>query len=87
LHRVLFVASLRKSLYSWNSIKSIGKFALINDGILQVIRKIDRPVVINTFQSGNDFVLDLVPNESASLADEADYDVWHAPLGHPVKQT
>jgi hypothetical protein len=37
LHRVLFVPSLRKSLYSWNSVKSIGKLALIDDGILQVV--------------------------------------------------
>jgi hypothetical protein len=84
---VLFVPSLRKSLYSWNSVKSIGKFALIDDGVLQVIRKLDRSVVINAFQSGNDFVLDLVPTESASLADDTDYDFWHAALGHPLKQT
>jgi hypothetical protein len=85
LRRVLFVPSLRKSLYSWNSVKSIGKFALIDDGVLQVVRKLDRSVVINTFQSGNDFVLDLVPSESASLADDTDYDFWHAALGHPFK--
>jgi hypothetical protein len=85
LRRVLFVPSLRKSLYSWNSVKSIGKFALIDDGGLQIIRKIDRSVVINTFQSGNDFVLDLVPSESASLAEDTDYDFWHAALGHPFK--
>jgi hypothetical protein len=85
LPRVLFVPRLRKSLYSWNSVKSIGKFALIDDGVLQVVRKLNRSVVINTFQSGNDFVLDLVPNESASLADETDYDFWHAALGHPFK--
>jgi hypothetical protein len=34
---VLYVPSLRKSLYSWNSVKSIGKFALIDDGVLQVV--------------------------------------------------
>jgi hypothetical protein len=85
LHRVIFVPSLRKSLYSWNSIKSIGKFALIDDGVLQVVRKSDRSVVINTFQSDNDFVLDLVPSESASLADDTDYDFWHAALGHAFK--
>jgi hypothetical protein len=61
-------------LYSWNSVKSIGKFALIDDGVLSVVRKLDRSVVINTFQSGNDFVLDLVPSESGSLADDTDYD-------------
>jgi hypothetical protein len=74
LRRVLFVPSLRKSLYSWNSVKSIGKFALIDDGVLQVVRKLDRSVAINAFQSGNDFVLDLEPNESASLADDTDND-------------
>jgi hypothetical protein len=84
-HRVLFVPSLRKSLYSWNSVKSIGKFTLIDHGVLRVVRKLDRSVVINTFQSGNDFVLDLVPSESASLADNMDYDFWHATLGHPFK--
>jgi hypothetical protein len=31
---VLLIPSLRKSLYSWNSVKSIGKFALIDDGVL-----------------------------------------------------
>jgi hypothetical protein len=72
-------------LYSWNSVKSIEKFALIDDGVLQVVRKLDRSVVINTFQSGNDFVLDLVPSESASLANDTDYDFWHAALGHPFK--
>jgi hypothetical protein len=35
LYRFLFVPSLRKSLYSWNSVKSIAKFALIDDGVLQ----------------------------------------------------
>jgi hypothetical protein len=69
-------------LYSWNSVKSIGKFALIDDGILQVVRKLDRSVVINTFQSGNDFILDLVQSESASLADDTDYDFSYTALGH-----
>jgi hypothetical protein len=72
-------------LYSWKTLKSIEKFGLIDDGVLQVIRKLDRSVVINTFQSGNDFVLDLVTTESASLADDTDYDFWHAALGHPFK--
>jgi hypothetical protein len=87
LCQVLFVPSLWKSLYSWNSVKSIGKYALIDDGILQVVRKLDRSVVIHTFQSGNNFVLTLVPSESASLADDTDYDFLHAPLGHPFKAT
>jgi hypothetical protein len=34
LGRVLFVPSLRKSLYSWKSVKSIGKLALIDDRVL-----------------------------------------------------
>jgi hypothetical protein len=33
LRRVLFVPSLRKSLSSWNIVKSIGKFALFDDGV------------------------------------------------------
>jgi hypothetical protein len=49
LSRVLFVPSLWKSLYSYNSVKSIGKCALIDDGVLQVVRTLDRSVVINTF--------------------------------------
>jgi hypothetical protein len=61
------------------------KFALINDGVLPVICKLDRSVVINTFQSGNDFVLDLIPSESASLADDVDYEFWNAAVGHPFK--
>jgi hypothetical protein len=58
---------------------------LIDDSVLQVVRKLDRSVVINTFLSGNDYVLDLVPSESASLADDTDYDFWHAVLGHLSK--
>jgi hypothetical protein len=85
LCRVLFVPSLRKYLYSWNSVKSIGKFALIDDGVFQVVRNVDRSVIINTFQSGNDVVLELILSESASLADDTDYDFWHAALGHPFK--
>jgi hypothetical protein len=65
-----FVPSLWKSLYSWNSVKSIGKFTVIDAGVLLVFRKLDRYVVINTFQSGHEFVLDLLPSESASLADD-----------------
>jgi hypothetical protein len=57
MHRVLFDLSLPKSLYRWNSIKLIGTFALIDDGVLQVVRKLDRSVVINTLRTGNDFVL------------------------------
>jgi transposase InsO family protein len=64
---------------------SIGKFALIEDGVLQVVRKLDRSVVINTFQSGNNFVVDLVASKSASLANDTDYDFWQAALGHPFK--
>jgi hypothetical protein len=63
----------------------IGKFAPIDDGVLQVILKIDRSVLINTLQSGKDFMLDLVLSESASLADDMHYDFWPATLGHPFK--
>jgi hypothetical protein len=55
---------------------------LNDDGVLQVVRKLDRFVVINTFQSNNDFGLDLLQCESASLADDTDYDIWHAALGY-----
>jgi hypothetical protein len=75
LHRVHFVPNLRKFLYSWNSVKSIRKFALNDDGVLQVVPKLDRSVVINTFQSGHDFVHDYVLSESASLADDMDYEL------------
>jgi hypothetical protein len=82
---VLCVPSLWKCLYSWNSVKSIGKFALIDDGVFEGVRKLDRSVVINTFQSGNDFVLDLEPSESASLGDDRDYDFSHAAVSYPFK--
>jgi hypothetical protein len=85
LRCTVLVPSLRKCLYSWNSSKLIWKFALIDDGVLQVVRKLDRSVVINTFQSGNDFVLDLVLSESGYLTDDTDYDFWHAALGHLFK--
>jgi hypothetical protein len=49
------------------------------------VRKLDRSVVIKTFQSGNDFVLDLVPSKFASLVDDPDYDFYHAAVGHPFK--
>jgi hypothetical protein len=49
LCRYVFIPSLRPCLYRWNSVKSIGKFALIDDGVLQAIRKLDKSVVINTF--------------------------------------
>jgi hypothetical protein len=56
----VFVPNLWKSLYSGNSIRSIGKFPLIDHRILQIVHNLDRSVVINTFLSGNDFVGDLV---------------------------
>jgi hypothetical protein len=46
---VLFVPSLRKALYSWNSDKSIGTFPLIDDGVVLVVHKVDRYLIINTF--------------------------------------
>jgi hypothetical protein len=56
-----------------------------DDGVLQVVHNEDRSVEIYTVYSGNDFVLDRVPSDSASLADDMDYDFWHAALGHPFK--
>jgi hypothetical protein len=72
-------------LYSWNSVKSIRKFALINNSVQQVVQILARSVIINTFQSGKGFVLNLVLSECASLADDTDYDLWHAALGCPIK--
>jgi hypothetical protein len=63
----------------------IGIFVLIDDGIFQVVHKIDRSVEINTFHSGNDFVLDLVLIESAALANDTDFDFGHAGLGLPFQ--
>jgi hypothetical protein len=75
LHHVLFVPCYRKSVYSWKDVKSIGRFTLIDEDLLQVVRKSDRSVVINTFQSGNDFVLDLIPSESAAPASDSEYEI------------
>jgi hypothetical protein len=61
---------------------AIGQFALIINGVLQVVRKLDSSVVINTFQSSNNVVLDLLPTESASIVDNMDYDFWPTALGH-----
>jgi hypothetical protein len=82
---ILFVSSLQNLLYSWNTIYSIVKFPMINDGVLQVVHPIDRSVVINPFQLSKDFGIYLVPSESALLADGMDYDFWHMALGHPFK--
>jgi hypothetical protein len=49
LRYVLIVPSLRKSLYSCHSVKLIGTFALIYDGVLQVVCKLDRSIVIEFF--------------------------------------
>jgi hypothetical protein len=54
--------------------------------VLQVVRQLHRSVVINTFQSRNDFVLDLVPSESASFANDSDYDFRDATLVIYLKQ-
>jgi hypothetical protein len=54
----------------------------MDDGVLQIIPKLDRSKVIPTFQSGNSFVLDLVSPESESLADDTDFDYYHSALGH-----
>jgi hypothetical protein len=49
------------------------------------VSKIVRSVEINTFQSSPDFVLDIIPSDSSSLADNSNYDFWHVPVGHPCK--
>jgi hypothetical protein len=72
---ILFVPSLCKSLYKCTSVTSIKKFPLIDDSLLQVIPKLDRSMVINTFQSGNIFILDHILSKSISLDDDTDY-VW-----------
>jgi hypothetical protein len=72
-------------LYRRNSVNIIVKVVMIDVGVLQVVHNLDRSVVINTFQSGNDFVLDLVLSKSASLADNTAYDFWHAALAYPFK--
>jgi hypothetical protein len=61
----------------------IGKFGLINDGVLQVGYKLHRSIVINTFKSGNTCILDLVLCESESVGNDTDYNIWHLALGHP----
>jgi hypothetical protein len=72
-------------LSSWNCIKSIVKFAQMDNGVLQVVLNLDRSVVINAFESWNDIDLDLVPSESPSLVDDMDYDFWHPALVYPFK--
>jgi hypothetical protein len=63
----------------------IGIYDLIDDRVVQVVHMVDQSVVVNTFNSNINCVLDLVVSESAYLADEMDYDFWHAALGHPFK--
>jgi hypothetical protein len=58
-------------------------FALIDVRGLEVVYKLDRSVVIDTIQSGNDCVLDLVPTESASLADDTNNEFRHPAFGQP----
>jgi hypothetical protein len=63
----------------------IGKFALVDVGVLQVVCKIDRSVLINTFPSSNDCVFDLIRSESSSVLYDTDFDFWHAAVGHQIK--
>jgi hypothetical protein len=58
----------------------MGKFALIDDGGLQVIPKVGRSIEINSFESCNNYVLDLEPKESVSLADDTDYDLQNSTM-------
>jgi hypothetical protein len=85
LGHVQFVSGIRKSLYSWNSIKSIGKFPLIGDGVLQILCSFHGSVVINTFQSANDFNFLHVLTKSESLAVDMDDEFWDAALGDDSK--
>jgi hypothetical protein len=72
-------------VYSWNSVKSIGKFILIDDGMSQIVRKLDRSLIINTFQSSNNVILHLSQSESTSLTSDTDYYLWDATLDHLCK--
>jgi hypothetical protein len=85
LHRVLFVPSLQKSWYTWQSVKSITKFALIYDGTLQVVCKTARSVAINTVQSSNHIGRDHVLSKATSLADDLDHNLGDTTLGHPFR--
>jgi hypothetical protein len=85
LHNVLFVLSLRKSKDSSNSSKLLQIYALIYNSHLQLAQNIDRSVMINTYQSTNNVVVDLILSDSASLTNDADYNFQHAILGHPFK--
>jgi hypothetical protein len=63
----------------------IGKFAMINNGVLLGVFKFDRSVLINTFQAGNNLDFDLVTCRSESLTDDIDYECWPGGLGHLFK--
>jgi hypothetical protein len=53
--------------------------------VLQVVRLLDRSGVLTISQSGNDYVLDLVPSESQSLVHDPDYDFWHPAIAYLFK--
>jgi hypothetical protein len=81
----MFIPSLSKSLYSRIHIKLIGNIILINDGVLQIVRKIERFGVKITSQFFNYFILDLVPSDSASPALDVHYKFWHTALCDPFQ--
>jgi hypothetical protein len=62
-----------------------GTFTLIDDDVFQIVRKVHISGIRNTFQSGYNFFFDLVPSESASLANKLDYEFCYAALGYPFK--
>jgi hypothetical protein len=43
---------------------------MMDDDVLYIVLILDRSVIIHTFRSSNDFVLDLVLSKSASVADD-----------------
>jgi hypothetical protein len=73
MSRILLVPSLWKSLYIWMSIKSIPKYALLDDSVFRIIHVLFTSVVNYTFPAGNSFFFDLVPDELRFLANDTNY--------------
>lgn len=86
LNRVLLVPDLGKSLFSWRAVKSLGKYVLIDDGILCLKRKSDNICVLETTDRNKAFFLNLsTSDQQASVAES--YEFWHSALGHPAPTT
>jgi ubiquitin C-terminal hydrolase len=49
---------------------------MVDNSILQIVRMVDRSVVINTFQSSNNFILDCIPSEYTSFTNDMDYNFF-----------